>query len=82
MEIQRKRADHETKTDDDDVRQRLPAGRASTIERLERALAVCAHLVVRDGPVVVPILERLERELAAMRSNEATVVRAKALLAR
>jgi hypothetical protein len=53
-----------------------------TIERLERALAVCAHLVVRDGPVVVPIFERLERELAAMRSNEATVVRAKALLAR
>jgi hypothetical protein len=37
---------------------------------------------VRDGPVVVPIFERLERELAAMRSNEATVVRAKALLAR
>ena len=55
---------------------------AVTIERLERALALCAHLVVLDGPVVIPLFERLERDLAAMRSNEATVARAKALLAR
>jgi hypothetical protein len=52
-----------------------------TIERLERALALCAYLVVLDGPVVAPIFEKLERELAAMRSNENTIVRAKALLA-
>jgi hypothetical protein len=52
-----------------------------TVERLEHALALCAYLVVLDGPKAVPIFERIERELAAMRSNEATVVRAKALLA-
>ena len=53
-----------------------------TIERIERALVLCAHLVVLDGPVVAPLFESLERDLAAMRSNEATVARAKALLAR
>ncbi|MET4801408.1 hypothetical protein [Bradyrhizobium sp. LB11.1] len=51
-----------------------------TIERLERALALCAHLVVRDGPVVVPLFERLERELAAMRQTEDAMGRAKRLL--
>jgi hypothetical protein len=51
-----------------------------TIERLERALALCAYLVVRHGPYLTPIFERLERELATMRSNEAAVGRAKALL--
>ena len=53
-----------------------------TIERLERGLAPCAYLVVRDGAVVIPLFESLERDLAAMRSNEATVARAKALLVR
>ena len=53
-----------------------------TIERIERSLALCERLVVLDGSVVIPLFERLERELAAMRSNEATVARAKALLAR
>jgi hypothetical protein len=51
-----------------------------TIERLERALALCAYLVERDGPVVVPLFERLERELAAMRQTQDTVSRAKRLL--
>ncbi|WP_271575136.1 hypothetical protein [Bradyrhizobium sp. CCBAU 11361] len=51
-----------------------------TIERLERALALCAHLIERDGPVVVPLFERLERELAMMRRTEDTVERAKRLL--
>ena len=53
-----------------------------TIERVQRALEFCALIVVRDGALAVPIFERLERDLEAMRSNEATVVRAKALLAR
>jgi hypothetical protein len=52
-----------------------------TTERLQCALALCARLVVLDGPVVIPLLESLECELAAMRSNEAAVIRAKALLA-
>lgn len=51
-----------------------------TVERLERALAVAAYVVVLDGPVMVPIFERLERELAAMRRQEDTVARAKRLL--
>jgi hypothetical protein len=51
-----------------------------TVERLERALALCAYLVVLDGPVVVPLFERMERELAAMRAEQSTVLRAKALL--
>jgi hypothetical protein len=51
-----------------------------TIERLERALAFCAYCVVRDGPVVVPLFERLERELAAMRQTQDTMGRAKRLL--
>jgi len=51
-----------------------------TVERLERAVALCAYLVVRDGPVMVPMFERLERELAAMRQTQDTVGRAKWLL--
>jgi hypothetical protein len=51
-----------------------------TIERLERALALSAYLVVLDGPVMVPMFERLERELAAMRQTQDTVGRAKRLL--
>jgi hypothetical protein len=51
-----------------------------TVERLERAVALCAYLVVRDGPVMVPMFERLERELAAMRQTQDTVGRAKRLL--
>jgi hypothetical protein len=48
-----------------------------TVDRLERALAICAFLVARDGPVMVPMFERLERELAAMRQTQDTVERAK-----
>lgn len=53
-----------------------------TIERLERALALCAYLVELDGPVVVPLFERLERDTAAMRRQQDTVERAKRLLER
>jgi hypothetical protein len=55
---------------------------AVTIERLERGLAVCAYLVALDGPVMVPMFERLERELAAMRSQHDATERAKRLLQR
>jgi hypothetical protein len=40
-----------------------------TVERLERALALCAYLVELDGPIVVPLFLRIERELAALRSQ-------------
>lgn len=55
-------------------------GEPITIERLERALALAAYLVELDGPVVVPLFERLERELAAMRQTQGTMARAKRLL--
>ncbi|KGT77323.1 hypothetical protein MA20_22280 [Bradyrhizobium japonicum] len=51
-----------------------------TIERVERALALSAYLVVLDGSKVAPIFNRLERELEAMREKEDTVGRAKRLL--
>jgi hypothetical protein len=51
-----------------------------TVARLERALALTAYLLVRDGPVVAPLLESLERDLAAMRRQANTVARAKRLL--
>jgi hypothetical protein len=52
---------------------------AVTIVRLERGLALSAYLVVRHGPVAVPIFERLERELATMCQTQDTVERAKRL---
>jgi hypothetical protein len=52
----------------------------ATVERLERALALCAYLVELDGLVMVPMFERLEREVAAMRRTQDTVGRAKRLL--
>lgn len=60
-----------------DLRASLPV----TVERLERALALCAYLVERDGLRLVPLFERLERELAAMRQTDSTMDRVKRLLA-
>jgi hypothetical protein len=51
-----------------------------TVERLERALALCAYLVELDGPIVVPLFLRIERELAALRSQQDATERAKRLL--
>lgn len=49
------------------------------LERLERALAFVAALIVRDGDQYAPVLDRLERELEAARRNSATA-RAKRIL--
>lgn len=57
----------------------LPDG-AVTVERLERALAVVAYLIGLDGPKVVPLFERLERELAAMRQTEDAMGRARRMV--
>lgn len=51
-----------------------------TIERLERALAGVAYMLTLHGPVLVPIFERLERELAKMKSDQDAIGRAKELL--
>jgi hypothetical protein len=67
---------------------RLPKARAArehepvTIERLERAVALCAYLVVLDGPILVPLFESLERDLARMKAEQNAVSRAKQLLER
>jgi hypothetical protein len=58
----------------------VPAMSEVSIERLERALALCAYLVVLEGPRLAPIFNRLEQELAAARAKEDAVVRAKRLL--
>jgi hypothetical protein len=51
-----------------------------TVERLERALALCAYLVELDGPIMVPMFERIERDLAALRTQQDATERAKKLL--
>jgi hypothetical protein len=40
-----------------------------TVERLERALAVCAYIIVRHGEDVTPLFERIERDLAGCDRN-------------
>jgi hypothetical protein len=57
-----------------------PVSDEITVERLERALALCAYLVVLHGPEVAPLFEKLERELEALRAKQNTVERAKKLL--
>ncbi|SHM37515.1 hypothetical protein SAMN05444321_6141 [Bradyrhizobium lablabi] len=51
-----------------------------TIERLEQCLLLAAYFIELDGPVMVPIFERLERELEAAKRTEATSDRARKLL--
>jgi hypothetical protein len=41
-----------------------------TLERIERALAVAAYVVVKHGPVYAPLLESLEREAERLRDAE------------
>jgi len=50
---------------------------AVTLERLERALAVICYAILQDGAVYAPILERLEREIAALRARDDVVARAR-----
>jgi hypothetical protein len=52
-----------------------------TIERLERALLFCARLVEADGPILIPLFESLERDLAAMRRDQDAMARARAMVA-
>jgi hypothetical protein len=48
-----------------------------TLVRLERALAAISYAIMLDGPIYAPILERLEREITALRADEDTVARAR-----
>ena len=49
------------------------------IEELERALALAAYIVLRHGPIYLPYIDRLERELENARKNDPTE-RAKRIL--
>jgi hypothetical protein len=42
------------------------------IERVERALALAAYIVLRHGPVYAPYIDRLEGELEAARRDDPT----------
>jgi hypothetical protein len=53
-----------------------------TLERFERALAAISYAIVLDGPIYAPVLERLEREIAAMHASEDVVSRARQHLRR
>jgi hypothetical protein len=53
---------------------------AITLERLERALAAVSYAILLDGPIYAPYLERLEREIAAIRASEDAVSRARQYL--
>jgi hypothetical protein len=53
-----------------------------TLERLELALAAISYAILLDGPIYAPVLERLEREIAAMRASEDVVSRARQHLER
>lgn len=61
---------------------RRPDPEPVTPARIERALALCAYLVARDeeGLKLVPIMDRLEAELARARAEEDPVFRARRLL--
>jgi hypothetical protein len=53
-----------------------------TLVRLERALAAISYAILLDGPIYAPFMERLEREIAAMRAKEDAVSRARQYLER
>ena len=48
-----------------------------TIDRLERALLIAARCIELDGAVHLPIFQRLERELEAMKQTDGTQERAR-----
>ena len=51
-----------------------------TLERLLRAQAAIAYAMTLDGPIYAPYFERLEREIAAMRTADDVMARAKRFL--
>jgi hypothetical protein len=53
-----------------------------TLERLERAQAAISYAILLDGPIYAPVLDRLEREIAALSANEDVVSRARQHLER
>ena len=52
-----------------------------TLARLEQSLAAISYAILLDGPVYAPIMERLEREIAAWHAKDDIVSRAQQHLA-
>jgi hypothetical protein len=48
-----------------------------TLERLERALAAISYAILLDGPIYAPVLDRLEREIVALRISQDVMSRAR-----
>ena len=57
-----------------------PQEQLPLIERIERAMVVLALIIERDGDVYLPLFEKFESELEALRKQQATRERARALL--
>ena len=55
--------------------------RPPLVERLERALILLAYFIELDGDVHIPLYERCEAELMALRSREGAKDRARRLAA-
>jgi hypothetical protein len=51
-----------------------------TLERLLQEQAAVAYCIMMDGPIYAPLLERYEREIAALRAREDAVSRARRIL--
>lgn len=51
-----------------------------TLERLEAALALVSYAILEDGAIYAPYLDRLEREIAALRSRDDVMSRARRYL--
>lgn len=58
----------------------MPDSKPITVDRIERALAVAAYVVVNHGDVYLPIFERLECELADAKRRADAVGRARAIV--
>jgi hypothetical protein len=59
-----------------------PGSQPVTIERLERALVICAAVMERDGPALAPLYLSLERDLALLQGAQHALERAKAMAAK
>ena len=60
----------------------LPPTQLDTLTRIERALVLLAYFIELDGDVHVPMYEKFEAELAALRATADVRSRAKQRLAR
>lgn len=58
----------------------MSRGPGITVDRIERALVLTAHIVGLDGEVYLPIFNRLEEELQAARRQQDAMSRARGVI--